>query len=88
MPTTRSPLLALDSLEGTPGGACWSAQKDASASRSLYMAFLPVWAAGEEIVARDSRRLPELFERPVGRATARHDKLRGADLRPSVALHR
>jgi hypothetical protein len=28
---------------GTPGGACWSAQKDASASRSRYMAVLLVW---------------------------------------------
>jgi hypothetical protein len=40
--TTRSPRLTLDSLEGTPGGACWSAQKDASASRSRYMAVLVV----------------------------------------------
>jgi hypothetical protein len=32
MPTTRLPRLTRDSLEGTPGGACWSAQKDASAS--------------------------------------------------------
>ena len=38
MRTTRSPRLTLDSLEGTPGGACWSAQKDASPSRSRYMA--------------------------------------------------
>jgi hypothetical protein len=40
VPTTRSPRLTLHSLEGTPGGACWSAQKDASASRSRYMAIL------------------------------------------------
>lgn len=32
MPTMRSPRLTRDSLEGTPGGACWRAQKDASAS--------------------------------------------------------
>jgi hypothetical protein len=31
-PTTRSPRLTLDSLEGTPDGAYWSDQKDASAS--------------------------------------------------------
>ena len=36
--TTRWPRLTWVSLEGTPGGACWSAQKDASASRSRCMA--------------------------------------------------
>jgi hypothetical protein len=41
MPTMRSPRLTRDSLEGTPGGACWSAQKDASASRSQYISCLP-----------------------------------------------
>jgi len=45
MPTTRSPRLTLDSLEGTPGGVCRSAQKDAPASRSRSMAVLLVWRA-------------------------------------------
>jgi hypothetical protein len=40
-PTTRSPRLTWVSLEGTPGGACWLAQKDASASYSRVMANLP-----------------------------------------------
>jgi hypothetical protein len=42
-PTTRSPDLTWVSLEGTPGGACWSIQKDASASWSRYMTVLPGW---------------------------------------------
>ena len=37
MPTMRSPRLTRDSLEGTPGAACWTAQKDASVSWSRYM---------------------------------------------------
>ena len=41
MPTMRLPRLTRDSLEGTPGGACWRAQKDASASWSRYMMVLP-----------------------------------------------
>jgi hypothetical protein len=35
--TTRAPRLTWVSLEGTPGGACWSAQKDTSVSWSRYM---------------------------------------------------
>src|SRR5262249_15292613 len=46
-----SPRLTLDSLEGTPVGACWPAQKDASASRSRYMAVLPCLATRDRIVA-------------------------------------
>ena len=41
MPTTRSPRLTRDSLEGTPGAACQTAQKDASVSWSWYMIVLP-----------------------------------------------
>lgn len=37
MPMTRYPRFTWVSLEGTPGGACWSAQKDASASWSRFM---------------------------------------------------
>jgi hypothetical protein len=40
-PTMRLPRLTRDSLEGTPGGACWLAQKDASASSARYMIVLP-----------------------------------------------
>jgi hypothetical protein len=36
----RLPRLTRDSLEGTPGGACLLAQKDASASWSRYMIVL------------------------------------------------
>ena len=42
MPMTRLPRLTRDSLEGTPDGACWSAQKDASVSWSRYMIALLV----------------------------------------------
>ena len=41
MPTIRLPRLTRDSLEGTPGGACQTAQKDASVSWSRYMIVLP-----------------------------------------------
>jgi hypothetical protein len=41
MPTIRLPRLTRDSLEGTPGGACQTAQKDASVSCSRYMIVLP-----------------------------------------------
>ena len=41
MPTMRFPRLTRDSLEGTPGGACWLAQKDAAVSWSRYMIVLP-----------------------------------------------
>jgi len=41
MPTMRFPRLTRDSLEGTPGGACWLAQKDAPVSWSRYMIVLP-----------------------------------------------
>ena len=41
MPTMRLPRLTRDSLEGTPGGACWLTQKNASASYSRYMIVLP-----------------------------------------------
>ena len=41
MPIIRLPRLTRDSLEGTPGGACQTAQKDASASWSRYMIVLP-----------------------------------------------
>lgn len=37
MPTMRRPRLTWVSLEGTPGGVCWLAQKDASASWSRFM---------------------------------------------------
>jgi len=40
MPTIRLPRLTRDSLEGTPGGACQTAQKDASVSWS-YIIVLP-----------------------------------------------
>ena len=36
-PTIRLPRLTRDSLEGTPGGACQTAQKDVSVSWSRYM---------------------------------------------------
>jgi hypothetical protein len=58
MPTTRSPRLTLDSLEGTPVGACWSAQKDASASRSRYMAVLPCPATRRQNRSEHGRRVP------------------------------
>jgi hypothetical protein len=41
MPIIRLPRLTRDSLEGTPGGACQTAQKDASVSWSRYMIVLP-----------------------------------------------
>jgi hypothetical protein len=65
MPTTRSPRLTLDSLEGTPGGACWSAQKDASASRSRSMAVLLVWQRAPRIVAGTAVRCQPIFGRPL-----------------------
>lgn len=68
VPTTRSPRLTLDSLEGTPGGVCWSAQKDASASRSRYMAILLLKATGEEIVAQIRRVSPTGILRFLDRA--------------------
>jgi hypothetical protein len=40
MPIIRLPRLTRDSLEGTPGGACQTAQKDASVSWSRYMIVL------------------------------------------------
>ena len=66
MPTTRSPRLTLDSLEGTPGGACWSAQKDASASRSRSMASSCL-ATSNRIVASMAVRCQLIFQ-----ATAPH----------------
>jgi hypothetical protein len=42
MPIIRLPRLTRDSLEGTPGGACQTAQKDASVSWSRYMIVLLV----------------------------------------------
>ena len=42
MPTIRLPRLTRDSLEGTPGGACQTAQKDVSVSWSRYMIVLLV----------------------------------------------
>ena len=41
-PTIRLPRLTQDSLEGTPGGACQTAQKDVSVSWSRYMIVLLV----------------------------------------------
>jgi hypothetical protein len=41
-PTIRLPRLTRDSLEGTPGGACQTAQKDVSVSWSRYMIVLLV----------------------------------------------
>ena len=41
-PTIRLPRLTRDSLEGTPGGACQTAQKDASVSWPRYMIVLLV----------------------------------------------
>ena len=61
MPTTRSPRLTLDSLEGTPGGACWSAQKDASASRSQYMTSSCL-ATSDRIVASTAVRCQLIFQ--------------------------
>ena len=40
-PTVRVPRLTRDSLGGTPGGAYWSAQKEAPASWSMSMIVLP-----------------------------------------------
>jgi hypothetical protein len=62
MPTVRSPRLTWLSLEGTPCGACWSAQKDVSASNSRCMVASSGRAGGRRLpdarsVARtDSRR--------------------------------
>jgi len=64
MPTTRSPRLTLDSLEGTPVGACWSAQKDASASRSRYMAVLPCPATRDRIIASTAVGCQLIFRPP------------------------
>ena len=55
MPTMRLPRLTRDSLEGTPGGACRPAQKDAPASWSRYMIVLP-GRGGQEIVASPAQR--------------------------------
>lgn len=66
MPTTRSPRLTLDSLEGTPGGACWSAQKDAPASRSRYMTSSCL-ATSDRIIASTAVRCQLIFQ-----ATAPH----------------
>jgi hypothetical protein len=50
MPTIRSPRLTWVSLEGTPCGACWSAQKDASASNSRCMLTSWTRAGGKRLL--------------------------------------
>ncbi|GGN38880.1 hypothetical protein GCM10010109_66200 [Actinoplanes campanulatus] len=56
-PTTRSPRLTCDSLEGTPGGACWSAQKEKSVSSSRYMmASLVGGSVGQTVVGAERAR--------------------------------
>ena len=54
MPTIRLPRLTRDSLEGTPGGAYQTAQKDASVSWSRYMIVLLV-TQSKRIVACEAR---------------------------------
>jgi hypothetical protein len=69
MPTIRLPRLTRDSLEGTPGGACQTAQKDASVSWSRYMIVLP-GRSGQEDRSRCGAGAASRFlrDRPVRRA--------------------
>jgi hypothetical protein len=71
MPTIRLPRLTRDSLEGTPGGACWLTQKDASASCSRYMIVLPRSNEQEDRIQNSAdvaNRFPP--SRPPGRRRA------------------
>ena len=60
--TTRAPRLTWVSLEGTPGGVCWSAQKDASASVMAVHGSL----LGGSVSPDDRRRRPGPRSRIVG----------------------
>ena len=68
-PTIRLPRLTRDSLEGTPGGACQTAQKDVSVSWSRYMIVLLV-TQSRRIVACEAQvpRAVFLQAAPVRRA--------------------
>jgi hypothetical protein len=49
---------------GNPGGACWSAQKDASASWLRSMAVLPGWNERQDRSRVGRRRRPKNLEQP------------------------
>ena len=81
MPIIRLPRLTRDSLEGTPGGACQTAQKDVSVSWSRYMIVLLV-TQSRRIVACEAQVPRAVFHRsghPVTVALPAAD----ADDRPS-----
>jgi hypothetical protein len=61
-PTIRLPRLTRDSLEGTPGGACQTAQKDVSVSWSRYMIVLLV-TQSRRIVACEAQVPRAVFHR-------------------------
>ena len=61
-PTIRLPRLTQDSLEGTPGGACQTAQKDVSVSWSRYMIVLLV-RQSRRIVACEAQVPRAVFHR-------------------------
>ena len=64
VPTMRLPRLTRDSLEGTPGGACWPAQKDAAVSWSRSMIVPPWRPVGHRIVASTARLPRAVFRWP------------------------
>jgi hypothetical protein len=80
-PTIRLPRLTRDSLEGTPGGACQTAQKDVSVSWSRYMIVLLV-TQSRRIVACEAQVPRAVFHRSghpvtVALPAAIADDLRG-----------
>jgi hypothetical protein len=85
-PTIRLPRLTRDSLEGTPGGACQTAQKDVSVSWSRYMIVLLV-TQSRRIVACEAQVPRAVFHRsghPVTvalPAACRRGRLAGRPLR-------
>jgi len=76
--TTRLPRLTRDSLEGTPGGACWSAQKDASVSWSRYMIILLV-VTNRRMVASTAQLARTIFRRTPRPVTGTLPAAEGCD---------
>jgi len=72
MPTTRLPRLTRDSLEGTPGGACWPVQKDASVSSSRYMIVLPGGNQQEDRSQHSAAAASHFPPNPDARSLARY----------------